>query len=113
MAEVERKAQIKPSQLVRAREAIGLSKAEAARRLNIEELTLSAWEEGRAFPDAEELYEITVAYRRPLAFFFEETLEERMPLDLRVGKGIIPGYISGKIKEGILLPIKAGLEIRE
>lgn len=100
MSEIEGKAQIIASQLMRARNAIGLSSVEASNRLNIDDVILNAWEEGREFPDAEELYEIATVYRRPIVYFYEETKEERMPLDLRMGKGT-PGYINSKIREGL------------
>ncbi len=97
--EENERAEIRPSQLSRARESLGLSIAEAARRLNIDERILRFWEEGTTHPDAEELYEIAVAYRRPIVFFFEEITEEPMPLDLRSGPGIVSGVISGRIRE--------------
>ncbi len=101
MSEENEKVQIKASQLLHARESIGLSLEEAARRLNVDEQTLHSWEEEATYPDSEKLYELAIAYRRPIAYFFEETVEERMPLDLRGGIGIIPGVISSMIREGL------------
>ncbi len=100
MTEAEGKVKIIASQLTRARNTVGLSSPEAASRLNVTETVLSSWEMGREFPDAEELYEIATIYRRPIAYFYEETKEEKTPLDLRKGKGI-PGSINTKIKEGL------------
>jgi Zn-dependent peptidase ImmA (M78 family)/DNA-binding XRE family transcriptional regulator len=100
MTEAEGKVKIVASQLTRGRNAVGLSSAEAANRLNVSEIVLSSWEQGRESPDAEELYEIATIYRRPIAYFYEETKEERTPLDLRKGK-VIPGVIDTKIKEGL------------
>lgn len=101
MPEENEKVQIKSSQLLNARKSIGLSLKEAARRLNIDKQTLHSWEDGATYPDSEQLYEIAEAYRRPIAYFFEETVEERMPLDLRGGAGVIPGVISNMIREGL------------
>jgi len=101
MPEENEIAQIKSSQLLHARESIGLSLEESARRLNVDKQTLHSWEEGETYPDSEQLYELATAYRRPIAYFFEETVEERMPLDLRGGAGVVPGVITSTIREGL------------
>jgi Zn-dependent peptidase ImmA (M78 family)/DNA-binding XRE family transcriptional regulator len=101
MDEENEMAPIKSSKLLRARESIGLSLEEAARRLNLDKQTLHSWEEGVAYPDSEQLYEIATTYRRPIAYFFEEAVEERMPLDLRGGAGVVPGVITSTIREGL------------
>lgn len=95
------RAQIINSQLIKARESIGLSRKEAANRLNVDEVTLDSWEKGANYPDAETLYDIAVTYKRPVAYFFEVTLDEPAPIDLRVGPGISPGIMSYKMGEAI------------
>lgn len=46
----------------KAREAAGLTIAEAARRLSITSAAICQWESGKTFPDAKRLMEIAKVY---------------------------------------------------
>lgn len=61
---------VTPAVLVWARDTLGLSTAEAARRLKVKADTLAAWEQGEKRPTVNQLRKIADTYRRPLAVFF-------------------------------------------
>ena len=61
---------IHPELLVWARESIGLSLEDAARRLKLSSDRLVAWEAGESRPSVAQLRGLARVYRRPLAVFF-------------------------------------------
>jgi Zn-dependent peptidase ImmA (M78 family)/DNA-binding XRE family transcriptional regulator len=58
-----------PEQLVKARESLSLSRAEAADALGIDEALLVQWEQGAAEPSVEMLWEIADLYKRNTNYF--------------------------------------------
>jgi Zn-dependent peptidase ImmA (M78 family)/transcriptional regulator with XRE-family HTH domain len=61
---------VAPSVLVWARESIGLSREQAAARIDAFPSTLQLWEEGQADPTLPQLRRMAEVYQRPLAAFF-------------------------------------------
>src|SRR5215203_2875977 len=67
-------ATVKPELLLWARNSIGYDRAQAARRINVAEERLAAWEAGDARPTIPQLRKLATVYKRPLAAFY---LDER------------------------------------
>ncbi len=63
-------APVAPSLLTWARNSIGLSVEDAARKINVASERLTAWEAGEAAPTVAQLRGLAAAYKRPLAVFF-------------------------------------------
>src|SRR5262245_3579817 len=70
MAKSSVQALINPALVVWAREALGLSSSEAAKRLKVPEARLETWERGEERPSLPQLRRVAALYRRPLAFFY-------------------------------------------
>lgn len=64
------KATIKPALLVWARETAGYDPSTAARKLDVDEEKLAAWETGEAQPSIPQLRKIAELYKRPLAVLY-------------------------------------------
>jgi len=84
MTQVERGPWVRPEQLRRARESLGLGLDEAARRASVEAAELEGWEAGLGGPDDEQLWNLAEAYGRPVAYFFTETRDVPGRQDFRV-----------------------------
>ena len=76
---------VKPKVLQWARETIGFSPMEAAKKLKIVEGTLIKWEAGEKKPTLAQLRKLASVYKRPLAAFFlpEPPKEPLLPKDYR------------------------------
>jgi len=77
---------VEPKVLVWARESIGMSKPEVAKKLNASEDTVSKWESGQKKPTLIQLERLAkTIYKRPLAVFFlpEPPKELPFPKDFR------------------------------
>lgn len=61
---------VKPQLLVWARETLGLSVEEAAKKANVAAARLAAWEEGEQRPTIAQLRKLGEIYKRPLAVFY-------------------------------------------
>lgn len=81
------KVSIEPKILIWARESIGRSIQEVAKRLNISENTISGWELGQKKPTLLQLEKLAkTVYKRPLAVFFLSVhpVDPPLPVDYRV-----------------------------
>jgi len=78
-------ADVKPKVLQWARETIGLSPIEAAKKFKVAEDTLNKWESGQKKPTIIQLKKLATVYKRPLAAFFlpEPPKEPSLPKDYR------------------------------
>ena len=56
-----------PDVLEWARKSVGLTRAQAAKKLNVRELQIEEWEEGADDPSIAQLRRMAEAYKRPLA----------------------------------------------
>jgi Zn-dependent peptidase ImmA (M78 family)/DNA-binding XRE family transcriptional regulator len=74
------RAKVKPALLIWARESAGYTPGEAARRLNVAEEKLAAWETGSASPTIGQLQSMAAAYKRPLSVLYLQTV----PRDFQV-----------------------------
>lgn len=85
-------APVSPALLIWARESIGLSSDEAAKKVNVTAERLKSWEAGHAAPTVAQLRGLAKAYKRPLAvFFLPEPPRDFMPLhDFRRVHGVAP-----------------------
>ncbi len=70
---------VNPDVLVWARETGGYSRAEAARRLGVQEVRLSSWEVGMSRPTLAQLRSIAQIYKRPVAAFFLPSVPDAEP----------------------------------
>lgn len=59
----------------KARKALGMKQAELAERLEVEQSTVSRWENGLAEPSITMLAKIAVACDVDLVYFFDDTEE--------------------------------------
>lgn len=78
---------IEPRILIWARESIGRSIQEVARRLNISENSISGWELGQKKPTLLQLEKLAkTVYKRPLAVFFLSAppVDPPLPVDYRI-----------------------------
>jgi Zn-dependent peptidase ImmA (M78 family)/DNA-binding XRE family transcriptional regulator len=105
------RANIEPSLLIWARESLGFSLAEAAKKLNVSEDRLRAWEAGEARPTIIQLRRMAEVYKRPLAVFF---LPEP-PKGFQVMKDFRrwPGTIAGLYSPQLLLEVRRAQERRQ
>jgi transcriptional regulator with XRE-family HTH domain len=105
------KANIKPALLTWARESLGFSLADAAKRLDVTEDRLRSWEFGEDRPTINQLRKMTEVYKRPLAVFF---LPEP-PKGFQVMKDFrrMPGTIAGLYSPQLLLEIRRAQERRQ
>ncbi len=71
---------VEPGVLIWARETIGLSPADVAKRLNVSEDLVNRWECGERKPTVKTLEKLAVAYKRPLAAFFLPAAPVELPL---------------------------------
>jgi len=69
-----------PSVLQWARESMGLTVDEVAKRLRLTTATVTAWESGNARPTLRHLEELSTYLKRPLAAFFLPKPPEDLPL---------------------------------
>src|SRR5438876_645748 len=76
---------VKPEILIWARDAAGMSVADAARKIQVGAKALAEWEEGKARPTINQLSKLADAYKRPLGVFFlpEPPAEETILPDFR------------------------------
>ncbi len=72
--------EVEPEVLVWARETIGLSRTDIAKRFNVTEDLVSGWESGESKPTIKTLEELAKVYKRPLAAFFLPTAPVELPL---------------------------------
>jgi Zn-dependent peptidase ImmA (M78 family)/DNA-binding XRE family transcriptional regulator len=107
------KAIIAPALITWARETAGFSIAEAAERLNIDEVQLAAWEkEGDASsPSIPQLRKLAALFKRPLAVFYlpEPPRKFEVMRDLRR----LPGAGPRQFTPALQLEIRAASERRE
>ncbi|MEW5813925.1 MAG: helix-turn-helix transcriptional regulator [Spirochaetota bacterium] len=105
------RANIKPALLTWARESLGFSLADAAKKLNVAEDRLRAWEVGEDRPTINQLRKMTDVYKRPLAVFF---LPEP-PKGFQVMKDFrrMPGTIAGLYSPQLLLDVRCAQERRQ
>lgn len=78
---------IEPKILIWARESIGRSIQEVAKRLNISENSISGWELGQKKPTLLQLEKLAkTVYKRPLAVFFLSVppVDPPLPVDYRI-----------------------------
>lgn len=68
------------SRLRRARERIGLSQLEVSKRTNINNKTLSRYENDNSEPDFTTLKLLANLYEVPVAYFFDEETDEKYDL---------------------------------
>jgi Zn-dependent peptidase ImmA (M78 family)/transcriptional regulator with XRE-family HTH domain len=73
-------AQVVPGVLRWARETMGKTFDEVAKRVNLGRSTVEAWETGRKRPTLKQLKELAVFYKRPLAAFFLPSPPQEVPL---------------------------------
>jgi Zn-dependent peptidase ImmA (M78 family)/transcriptional regulator with XRE-family HTH domain len=76
---------VKPDVLKWARETIGKTPVETAKRLGVSEETIRKWETGERRPTLRQLRLMTKYYKRPLAVFFLPSApqEQPLPVDFR------------------------------
>src|SRR6266545_1190979 len=74
--------------LRQARESLGLSIEEAARRLEVDPQKLGGWESGRSAPDDDAFWKAAEAYGRPVAYFFSDAPPAPARQDFRAAKSI-------------------------
>lgn len=105
------KAKIKHTLLIWARESLGFSLADAAKKLNVSEERLTSWEVGEDHPTINQLRKMTEVYKRPLAVFFLPD----PPMGFQVMKDFrrMPGTISGRYSPSLLLEIRRAQERRQ
>lgn len=101
------RANINPALLTWARESLGFSLTEAAKKLNVAEGRLKAWEAGER-PTINQLRKMAEVYKRPLAVFF---LPEP-PKGFQVMKDFRrwPGTIAGLYSPQLLLEVRRAQE---
>lgn len=102
---------MKPALLIWAREGLGYTLAEAAKKLGVSEDRLPAWETGEGRPTINQLRKMAEVYKRPLAVFF---LPEP-PEGFQVMKDFrrLPGTIAGRYSPPLLLEIRRAQERRQ
>lgn len=61
-----------------ARVSARLSQAELARKINVSDKSISAYEQGRSTPPFEKLKKIAAETKHPLAFFTEDNNQEAL-----------------------------------
>jgi Zn-dependent peptidase ImmA (M78 family)/DNA-binding XRE family transcriptional regulator len=71
---------VRPDVLRWARETIGKTPEEVAKRLHIERITVEAWESGQKNPTLKQIKELAVCLKRPLAAFFLPAPPQEAPL---------------------------------
>lgn len=101
---------IRPQLLTWARESIGLSIEDAARRVRVEPARLESWESGDASPTVAQLRNLANVYKRPLGvFYLPEPPLDFMPLaDYR----LLP-EAEQELSPSLLLEIRRAQEQRE
>ena len=72
--------QVVPSVLRWARETMGKTIDEVAKRVDLGRSTVESWETGRKRPTLKQLKELAVFYKRPLAAFFLPAPPQEVPL---------------------------------
>ena len=105
------KANIKPALLIWAREGLGFSLADAAKKLGVSEERLASWEADKDSPTINQLRKMTEVYKRPLAVFFLPD----PPAGFQVMKDFrrMPGTILGRHSPSLLLEIRRAQERRQ
>lgn len=105
------KAKVKPKLLEWARESIGLTVADAAKKLHVKEERLLAWELGQDQPSIGTLRKMTTVYKRPIAVFYLQQPPEGFAVmkDFRR----LPGKIAGSYSSAMLLEIRNAHERRQ
>ena len=108
---VRTKAMIKPEVLVWTRTSAGLSVAEAAVRLHMDEERLVAWEAGKDAPSIPQLRKLSDLYKRPLAVFYLQ----RVPPDFKVVSDFrrLPGTGPRRQSPELTLEIRYAQQRRE
>ena len=104
---------INPALLTWARETAGFTRAEAAKRLKINEGRLTAWEDpaDEDAPSIPQLRKIAVLFKRPLAVFYLQEAPPRFEVirDLRR----LPGVGARSYSPAVQLELRAANERRE
>jgi len=112
------KIDVNPEILVWARESIGLSREDAARRVGGDLERVEDWESGKKRPTISVLRDMAKYYKRPLGVFFlpEPPEEPSLPTDFR----ILPGWETKTLSKETLIAIrearwrsKSALELSE
>ena len=102
-----------PALITWARETAGFTPAEAAKRLDIEEARLAAWEDPAVdeAPSIPQLRKLAALFRRPLAVFYMAEAPKRFTVmrDLRR----LPGTGTRRYSPAVQLEIRAAYERRE
>lgn len=105
---------VTPAVLVWARESLGLSRAEAARKLKVKEERLAAWEDdaGARRPTVNQLRKIADTYKRSLAVFFLP----KAPKDFQVAMQDfrrLPGEEPHAMSMSLRLAVRKAVERRD
>ena len=107
------KSTINPALLIWARETAGFTRAEAARRLKIEEERFAAWEDpaDEDAPSIPQLRKIAALFKRPLAVFYLQDVPPRFEVmrDLRR----LPGVGMRSYSPTVQIEIRTANERRE
>jgi len=95
---------VESSVLKWARETIGKSIADVARRLDLSESVVEKWESGEKRPTLKQLRELSTFYKRPLAAFFlaDRPAEAPIPTDFRT----LPRKVKKPFSEKTLLAMR-------
>lgn len=102
---------VKPELLIWARETAGLTRDEAAKKVQVKPERLESWERGGRRPTINQLRKLSRAYKRPLAIFYlpEPPKTFKAMRDFRR----LPGEIAGKESPQLRLEIRRAQYRRE
>lgn len=83
-----------------AREESGYSRERVAKRLNVKEEKVAAWEEGDKQPTLRQLQNLANFFHRPFGLFFLPSPPELPPLALEYRRlsGVVPGHESPELR---------------
>ena len=107
MSAANQSVQVSPSILIWARETIGLSQADVAKKINKEESLIQAWEQGEVYPTFSQLEKLAYqVYKRPLVVFFltEPPKETAVKQDFRT----LPETDLSALSSSLRLTIRRG-----
>lgn len=105
------RARVKKELLIWARNSAGLTPAEAAQKVGVDEERLAGWEAGVDLPTIPQLRKVAAAYRRPLAVFY---LQE-VPRDFQVIRDLrrLPGVGFRRLPPTLLLATRRAEQRRQ